>query len=61
MQTIQVAGGNLFRIAMAYLGEATQWVRIAQLNDISDPMLSGTQTLRIPNVDPTAGGGIAPQ
>jgi len=61
MQTIQVAGGNLFRIAMLYLGDATQWVRIAQLNDISDPMLSGTQTLCIPDVDPSAGGGIAAQ
>ena len=61
MQTIQVAGGNLFRIAMTYLGDATQWIRIAQLNDISDPMLSGTVTLRIPDVDPSAGGGIAAQ
>jgi nucleoid-associated protein YgaU len=61
MQTIQVAGGNLFRIAMVYLGDATQWVRIAQLNDISDPMLSGTVTLQIPDQDPSAGGGIAAQ
>jgi hypothetical protein len=61
MQTIQVAGGNLFRIAMDYLGDATQWIRIAQLNDISDPMLSGTQTLLIPDVDQSAGGGIAAQ
>jgi hypothetical protein len=61
MQTIQVAGGNLFRIAMVYLSDATQWVRIAQLNNISDPMLSGTVTLLIPDQDPSAGGGIAPQ
>jgi L-ascorbate metabolism protein UlaG (beta-lactamase superfamily) len=61
MQTIQVAGGNLFRVAMTYLGDATQWVRIAQLNGLSDPMLSGTVTLRIPPVDPGAGGGIAAQ
>ncbi len=61
MQTIQVAGGNLFRIAMVYLGDATQWVRIAQLNDISDPMLSGTVTLQIPDQNPNAGGGIAAQ
>ena len=61
MRTIQVAGGNLFRIAMIYLGDATQWVRIAQLNGLSDPMLSGTVTLRIPPVDPSAGGGIAAQ
>jgi hypothetical protein len=61
MQTIQVAGGNLFRIAMVYLGDATQWIRIAQLNDISDPMLGGTVTLRIPDVNSSAGGGVAAQ
>ncbi len=61
MRTIQVAGGNLFRIAMTYLGDATQWVRIAQVNGISDPMLRGTVTLRIPAVDASAGGGIAAQ
>lgn len=61
MQTIQVAGGNLFRIAAQYLGDATQWVRIAQLNQLSDPMLSGVVTLRIPAVDPSAGGGVAAQ
>jgi nucleoid-associated protein YgaU len=61
MQTIQVAGGNLFRIAAQYLGDATQWVRIAQLNGMSDPMLTGTSTLKIPAVAPSAGGGVAPQ
>ena len=61
MQTIQVAGGNLYRIAMTYLGDATQWIRIAQINGISDPVLTGTITLQIPNPDPSAGGGVAPQ
>lgn len=61
MQTIQVAGGNLYRIAMVYLGDATQWVRIAQLNGLTDPMLSGTMTLRIPSRDASAGGGVAAQ
>lgn len=61
MQTIQVAGGNLFRVAAAYLGDATQWIRIAQLNGLSDPMLSGPVTLRLPAVDKNAGGGVAAQ
>jgi hypothetical protein len=61
MQTVQVAGGNLYRVAAQYLGDATQWVRIAQLNNLSDPMLSGVVTLLIPAVDPSAGGGVAPQ
>ena len=60
-QPIQVAGGNLFRIAMTYLGDATQWIRIAQLNAITDPMLSGPVSLRIPGRDASKGGGIAAQ
>lgn len=61
MQTITVAGGNLFQIAAAELGDATQWIRIAQLNAISDPMLAGVVTLLIPDLNRAAGGGIAAQ
>jgi hypothetical protein len=61
MQTLTTAGGNLFQIAAAQLGDATQWIRIAQLNNLSDPMLSGAVTLLIPDIDRNAGGGIATQ
>lgn len=61
MRTITVVGGNLFRIAAEQLGDATQWIRIAQLNGLSDPMLVGVVTLLIPDRDPSAGGGIAAQ
>jgi nucleoid-associated protein YgaU len=61
MKTITTAGGNLFRIAAEELGDATQWIRIAQLNRLSDPMLSGVVTLLIPDLNPEAGGGIAAQ
>lgn len=61
MQTLTVAGGNLFQLAAAELGDATQWIRIAQLNNLSDPMLSGVVTLLIPDRNPSAGGGIAAQ
>jgi nucleoid-associated protein YgaU len=66
MKTITVAGGNLFQIAAQYLGDATQWIRIAQLNKAklsggNDPQLSGVVTLIIPDVDPTAGGGVPTQ
>ena len=44
MRTITVVGGNLFQIAAEQLGDATQWIRIAQLNRLSDPMLSGIVT-----------------
>jgi hypothetical protein len=61
MRSITVAGGNLFQIAAEQLGDATQWIRIAQLNNLSDPMLAGVVILLIPDRDPSAGGGIAPQ
>jgi nucleoid-associated protein YgaU len=59
MQTITVAGGNLFQLAAQYLADATQWIRIAELNGLSDPMLSGVVTLLIPDPNPNATGGIA--
>lgn len=61
MRTITVAGGDLFHLAAEYLGDATQWNRIAQLNGLDDPMLSGLVTLLVPDVDAAAGGGIASQ
>jgi hypothetical protein len=61
MLTLTTAGGNLFRIAAEQLADATQWLRIAQLNGLSDPMLTGLVTLAIPDPDPNAGGGIAQQ
>ncbi len=56
---IIVAGGNLFAIAAQYLRDATQWIRIAQANNLSDPVLNGVKTLLIPPVDASLGGGIA--
>jgi hypothetical protein len=58
-----VTGGNLFQLAGQYLQDATQWVRIAQLNGILDPWLSGPlpTTLTLPDVDPSAGGGLGQQ
>ncbi|MBV9756808.1 MAG: hypothetical protein JO047_07120 [Alphaproteobacteria bacterium] len=59
--TITVAGGNLFAIAAQRLGDATQWIRIAQLNSLTDPVLVGVVTLLIPPTDPRATGGIPQQ
>lgn len=56
--SITIFSGNLFEIAARYLGDATQWVRIAQLNGVSDPMISAMTVLRLPPVDASAGGGI---
>ena len=58
MKTITVGGGNLFQIALQELGSAEQWNRIAEINGLVDPFLSGITTLTIPKRDPLAGGGI---
>ena len=60
MKSITIAGGNLFRLAATELGDATQWIRIAQLNGLSDPILSGVMTLNIPDRNPALTGGIPP-
>ena len=41
-------GGTLFRIALEELGDATQWDRIATLNGLTDPWLTGYFELQIP-------------
>lgn len=61
MARITVAGGNLFAVAAQQLGDATQWIRIAQTNNLTDPMLIGVITLSIPQADPNATGGIPQQ
>jgi hypothetical protein len=61
MKTLVVTGDNLFHVAAVQLSDATQWIRIAQLNNLSDPVLIGVATLLIPDVDPSAGGGTAQQ
>ena len=61
MQTLTVSGSNLFAIASTYLGDATQWNRIASLNAINDPWLNGLVTLALPAVDVAAGGGVGAQ
>ena len=59
MTSVTVAGGDLFRLALLYLGDATQWNRIAALNGLDDPVVEGLVTLALPAVDASAGGGLA--
>ncbi len=61
MQVVTVASLTLFHVALSYLGDATQWGRIASLNVINDPWLDGLVTLKIPDVEVSAGGGSAGQ
>jgi nucleoid-associated protein YgaU len=59
--TITVFSGNLFQIAAQYLGDATQWIRIAELNRLRDPVIRQQIQLVLPPTDPSAGGGIVSQ
>ena len=54
---ITVSSGNLFQIAAAYLNDATQWSRLASINGLSDPVISGQITLTLPPPDPSGGNG----
>lgn len=58
LRNITIAGGNLFRLAATELGDATQWIRIAQLNGLNDPILNGLITLNIPDRNLALTGGI---
>ena len=57
VQQVTVSGGSLYSLAAQYLGDATQWNRIARLNGLWDPMLVGTVNLWLPPVDANAGNG----
>lgn len=57
LQQITVPSGNLFQVAMQYLGDATQWNEIATLNGMVDPWFTGPLTLLIPPVNPAGGNG----
>jgi hypothetical protein len=50
------SGTSLFEVAAAYLGDATQWSRIARLNNIQDPYSFGAPiTLYLPIINTRAG------
>lgn len=58
-KTVTVAGGNLFALAAKYLGDATQWDRIAALNGLTDFLLIGVNSVKIPPFNKSGGtGGI---
>lgn len=59
--TFTGADGTLFHVASRLYGDATEWIRIALANGISDPMIVGTVTLTIPDKPQTKSGGIPQQ
>jgi hypothetical protein len=62
MQTVTGTWPTLFHVAAAFMGDATQAIRIALENDIDDMWLGGAPlTLRVPDPDPAQTGGLPPQ
>lgn len=62
--TIQASGTTLFHLASQYLGDATQWTRLAAFNagavtanDFIDPWITGLTAIAIPGPG-TSNGGI---
>jgi nucleoid-associated protein YgaU len=58
MRTVTVSGGDLYHLALQYLGDAQQWNRIAQANNLLDPVITGIVTLQIPDPNPLLTGGV---
>jgi nucleoid-associated protein YgaU len=57
--TVNVAAGNLFKLAAQIYGDATQWNRLAEANGMTDFIVPGPVRLLVPPPDQgTANGGI---
>jgi hypothetical protein len=48
LKSITVGGGDLYTIASQQYGDATRWTDIAAANGLTDPVLTGINTLVIP-------------
>jgi len=57
-RVITVGGGNLFDIASKEYGDPSAWTQIAQANNLSDPTLTGVNTLIIPPYNNGTSGGV---
>ncbi|KJV49668.1 hypothetical protein VH86_04080 [Pantoea sp. BL1] len=53
VRTVTLSGGNLYQVASDQYGDASLWSSIASANDLTDPQLSGINTLTIP-ANPTS-------
>ncbi len=58
-----VVGSDLFRVAEEAYGDATEWSTVARANGLTDPRLTGVQTLTIPPRPDGLGGvpNVLPQ
>jgi hypothetical protein len=60
-RTITAIGGNLFELAASELGSALQWINIARVNGMTDPVIIGQVEIIIPPFSSIFSDGIGPQ
>jgi hypothetical protein len=60
-RAITAIGGNLFEIAASELGSALQWINIARVNGMTDPVIIGQVEIIIPPFSSIFSDGIGPQ
>ena len=57
--TITVSDTTLFHVAASWLGDATQWDRVASLNGLDDPIIVGVVQLLLPAKNPVVSATTA--
>jgi hypothetical protein len=57
LKSVWASGTTLMHVAAAQLGDATQWYRIAEINNLTDPWIYAPTLLLIPPAG-TSNGGI---
>ena len=60
VNSITVAGGDLFRIAAEQLGDARQWWRLAEYNGLQDPVVIGLSLIKVPALNQSLSTGLPP-
>lgn len=55
-KSLTLAGGNLYRVAANEYGDAMGWTTVAAANGITDPVLNGVNSVKIPPYNVPTGG-----
>jgi hypothetical protein len=49
VRTVTLSGGNLYQAASQQYGDSSRWTSLATANGLTDPQLSGIQTIVVPD------------
>lgn len=56
---VPVAGGDLYALAASEYGDPSGWTTIAQANGLTDPVITGLQTIRVPPIEQSTDGVLS--